>query len=61
MRGPMLFLSVFGTPKVITPGTLEIAFRACVSLPTGLVQYSYRKPRFNVSFGVSLKSSCAKK
>src|SRR5258708_24543182 len=53
-RGPKLFLSVFGLPKVITPGTLEIAFRACVSSPTGLVQYSYLIPRLSVRHGFNL-------
>src|SRR6267142_5337827 len=57
-RGPKLFLSVLGSPKVITPGTLEIALRVWVLAPTGLVQYSYRRPKFKVSRGVTLKSSC---
>src|SRR5215472_2443708 len=57
MRGPMLFLSVFGSPKVITPGTLEMAFRAWLLEPTGFVQYSQRTPRFKVSRGLNLKSS----
>ena len=40
IRGPMLFRSVFGFPKVITPGTFEMEFKVCVLSPTGFVQNS---------------------
>src|SRR4029077_15100701 len=55
--GARLLVSVFGLPNVMTLGTLDVALSACVSLPTGFVQYSYRSPRFNVSRVVNFRSS----
>src|ERR1039458_990526 len=61
MRGIIAFFCGCGSPKVIKPGTSEIAFLVCCRSPWGTVWYSYRRPIFTVKFGSSFQLSLAKK
>src|SRR4029450_11409199 len=57
-RGAKLFLSVFGTLNSITPGTDAMLLSAWAAASRGKVEYSYRRPRFSVRFGLTFQSSC---
>ena len=52
-----MFFCVVGSWNSITPGTLEIAFKACVLEDAKLLLNSYRRPRFSVRFFETFQSS----